>query len=602
MYSLDPRELIFRDVYRCLFRDFFLPTVKDSKSNLQLETIATQTETKTFGLKKSVSFAQDTEPNESEQNMDKSSTPLPPKDAPELLAWSSDPRRRPSVEPEKIALVHRKPSQTITTDLSPIQSGNTSLQRSSSIVSTCSLKSKSKFKTLRLYFYGRDLGNSGHIGVIDPYVLVKTIRHDKNEAKNFRTETIKNRTNPHWTTPVDIRYLSESETLEFIIYDEDIGKKDSVVNRISDVKISELLGEKGVNPLGYKPLRLTKGVLFVQALTDRDFKHDLIRITARAENLPKMDTFGKCDPFFEVIVYEGLETALKLYTSPVKKKTFNPQWDLIEIPKKRIFYSNESKARMIVKMYDYDKLSKPELVGKTDFFQFDLDAPLTLNLTNKGKNRGTLIFSQTTLQRSLVKNNSLLSISSEGDVNVLQLFFCAKNLPANERSKQSNYIQVFSETECVQIDEEGKTEVLNSANPEWLKPVTLIYRRKTDVIKIMVCDESIQSSTDELEISIEEIKNGQTNGYGYVEKELKEGGELWVMLVGDSDLRNPEKFIFSAVKIPKMDIFGKCDPYFQIFVVDQENDEDIQNPLKIYKSKIIKKSLSPKVCYRNCAL
>ena len=68
----------------------------------------------------------------------------------------------------------------------------------------------------------------------------------------------------------------------------------------------------------------------------------------------------------------------------------------------------------------------------------------------------------------------------------------------------------------IQVDEKGKTDtVKNTADPIWQKPITVIYRRKSDTLKIMLCDAVSSSSMDDIELSIQEVKNTETNNFGY---------------------------------------------------------------------------------------
>ena len=49
-------------------------------------------------------------------------------------------------------------------------------------------------------------------------------------------------------------------------------------------------------------------------------------------------------------------------------------------------------------------------------------------------------------------------------------------------------------------------------------------------------------------------------------------------------------FNASALDLPKMDLFGKADPYFTVTIIDKENDEDF---LMIYKSENLNGTQNP---------
>ena len=79
---------------------------------------------------------------------------------------------------------------------------------------------------------------------------------------------------------------------------------------------------------------------------------DCLHITVRAEELPKMDTVGRIDPYFR-IDYEGR----KVYRSPVIKDDPTPVWPRITILKSHF----TKKMKFTVK--DYDRFKKNEYVS-----------------------------------------------------------------------------------------------------------------------------------------------------------------------------------------------------------------------------------------------
>lgn len=153
--------------------------------------------------------------------------------------------------------------------------------------------------SLSLYLYARNLKNKG-FGTIDPYVIATNKNFKNVDPKKIRTETKDNTINPTWGQPIILDYGREDDVIEFRINDEDIGK-DDFVDKV-ECKIADLLSNAYLDSQNYQKFSLSKGSLSILAMTEFDLK-DVVKIHAQAFDLPKMDTFGKCDPFFELWVH-----------------------------------------------------------------------------------------------------------------------------------------------------------------------------------------------------------------------------------------------------------------------------------------------------------
>ena len=113
-----------------------------------------------------------------------------------------------------------------------------------------------------------------------------------------------------------------------------------------------------------------------------------IRFVASANNLPKMD-FGinaKADPYFKILIFddENVDKMISIYTSEIIKKNLAPKWDeaIVKFDKNRL---------LIVEIWDQDFGSKDDLIGKTVPFKLEellIAKKLNLVITKKEKRRG----------------------------------------------------------------------------------------------------------------------------------------------------------------------------------------------------------------------
>ena len=86
-----------------------------------------------------------------------------------------------------------------------------------------------------------------------------------------------------------------------------------------------------------------------------------------ARHLPKMDTFGSCDPFVILQIGESK------YETSVKKSSYSPDWN-------EIFLYTAQASQLIVELYDWNRASKNEKVvelktNANDYPQHDMGLP-----------------------------------------------------------------------------------------------------------------------------------------------------------------------------------------------------------------------------------
>ncbi|KAK7881095.1 hypothetical protein WMY93_032305 [Mugilogobius chulae] len=139
-----------------------------------------------------------------------------------------------------------------------------------------------------------------------------------------RTEQVQNCSSPSFSSRLRIQFHFESvQNLKFCVYDID--------NKTSDLKDDDFLGGAELT-LGHKsltrPLQLKK---------DKPAGKGSITICAeevkdnRAVSLELEDTFGKSDPFLEILTRRRREWILA-YRTEVVKNNLNPVWKKFTVP------------------------------------------------------------------------------------------------------------------------------------------------------------------------------------------------------------------------------------------------------------------------------
>ncbi|KAJ3448836.1 c2 calcium-dependent membrane targeting [Anaeramoeba flamelloides] len=130
----------------------------------------------------------------------------------------------------------------------------------------------------------------------------------------------------------------------------------------------------------------------------------------RAEHLPKMDTFGKADPFLEARFGGN-----KPIRTSVKKKTLNPVWnEELRIP---VFTPTLSNV-IELKLFDWEKKTKSnDLISSTYFrftdIQLEEMAPRWINFYGPPKSSMGTMFKKGQTEETVFKGRILIGINAE---------------------------------------------------------------------------------------------------------------------------------------------------------------------------------------------
>ncbi|VBB18647.1 hypothetical protein YASMINEVIRUS_1149 [Yasminevirus sp. GU-2018] len=248
----------------------------------------------------------------------------------------------------------------------------------------------------------------------DPFIAV-FMRNRANVDSKFteigRTEKLKNNANPDFATLISFAYnLQDMQELRFDIFDSDSDSSDLSKHDLvhsETITVADFL-KRGQGVATFTWTR--KGGKKQSSMTARYERgtnnNDSIKMTVSCKDLPKMDVFGKIDPFFVIKrLAEDGKTWLECFKSPVIKSNYTPVWEIDQSV--RTLCNGGVKAPVRIELYDWDSDGKNEFVGEAEVTFADLvkyrdtvDIPL-VDKTNpkKPKNHGTISFTNVVMTR-----------------------------------------------------------------------------------------------------------------------------------------------------------------------------------------------------------
>jgi hypothetical protein len=236
----------------------------------------------------------------------------------------------------------------------------------------------------------------------DPFAVAYIRNRNDRDSKwkeVGRTEAIKNDQNPKWKTTIKVPYcLHDMQELKFELYDSDSSSK----NLSKHDKITEF-----TTPLS-KLLTCAQGAVTFDwdksSLTARyesgTSNNDTIKMTVKCKGLPRMDVFGKGDPYFIIEKKsEDGQTYVKIFESTVIKNTKDPEWKINTSV--RALCNGAMQVPMRVSLYDWEKSSAHDLIGSCDVVFEDVvrdrNSSFELKHPSKKKGRGTISFNDVVL-------------------------------------------------------------------------------------------------------------------------------------------------------------------------------------------------------------
>jgi len=268
-----------------------------------------------------------------------------------------------------------------------------------------------------------DLPKSDYFSHSDPKVFVffeeRVFSQGIPESKWIlvgSTETLSNDRNPEFAKSFIFEYYFQYiQNLRFVVMDME-GKNDGFLTNefigYTEKTIGELLVNSKENKCTYDLIGTVPfGMRFKERkqiakdcriiITIEEVANTAVQAHFRisCKDLDKKDLIGKSDPYF--VISKQLESGdwTKVYTSKVKKLTLNPTWKNITIDIVK-FNSGNDKKMLRFEVYDWDRNSSPDYIGKFEANFETIKKERTFEIINDKKkakkkdykNSGTMTF------------------------------------------------------------------------------------------------------------------------------------------------------------------------------------------------------------------
>ncbi|KAL9655975.1 hypothetical protein ABK040_007596 [Willaertia magna] len=188
-----------------------------------------------------------------------------------------------------------------------------------------------------------------------------------------RTEIIKDSLNPTFNKSLLIDYkFEEIQSLTFKLFDidnlSDTPLDDDFLGELN-IKLSEIVSNKTItkNLMNHRRTILStttnqqSSVITIRC-EERTGKQDVIVLGLKGENLPKMDFFGKSDPYYIIEKQVNNNQWVEVSKSDVVMNDLNPNWKIETINIQRLCNGNDQLPLRIT-IYDWDKNSAHDYIG-----------------------------------------------------------------------------------------------------------------------------------------------------------------------------------------------------------------------------------------------
>ncbi|XP_059090239.1 copine-8-like [Tigriopus californicus] len=182
-----------------------------------------------------------------------------------------------------------------------------------------------------------------------------------------RTEVIKNNLSPEWQTKFIVNYsFEERQEVKFEVYDWDQDSRNlsahDFLGRCQTTlgQIVAASGHQFTAVLQDSPGRATSHIFITTE--ELGANKEVAYIQLAAENLDKMDFFGKSDPFF--VISKGFSNGrfVVVKKSEVIKKTLNPSWAQFSVPVRDLCNNNYERP-LKIDVYDWNASGKDDFIG-----------------------------------------------------------------------------------------------------------------------------------------------------------------------------------------------------------------------------------------------
>ena len=213
----------------------------------------------------------------------------------------------------------------------------------------------------------------------DPFIVVSL----KDEAKNLflhvgKTEIVWDNPNADFSRDIRLDYLFEQvQHVRLDIYDADeqqttdlsrhdyIGGAEFIVGDLVTANAQKLV--MAIKDKRGRKLKKVKGLQPTVTVRAQEIDDNLdevqLRFSARA--LPKMDTFGKIDPFFQMYRKTDDGQWASVYKSEHFASTYTPSWKAFKVETRRLCQGDMHRP-ILIRCWDWNRDAKPDYACLVD--------------------------------------------------------------------------------------------------------------------------------------------------------------------------------------------------------------------------------------------
>eukprot|EP00761_Pharyngomonas_kirbyi_P013694 gb/GECH01013723.1/.p1 GENE.gb/GECH01013723.1/~~gb/GECH01013723.1/.p1 ORF type:complete len:527 (+),score=120.13 gb/GECH01013723.1/:1-1581(+) len=295
--------------------------------------------------------------------------------------------------------------------------------------------------SIQLSLSCRDVKKMDYFSESDPLVCLMMFDQINNRWFEVgRTEMLKDQRNADFVKKIKLDYyFEEVQYLKFIVYDIDYDKgpldRNDLIGEVNST-VAEVVTAPNQN--FQRPIKhsgANHGTLIVRSEEINSENMGELILEMAATKLPKMDWFGKSDPYLLFLRANEDQSWSPAFKTEIIKNTLTPRWKPMRIPTTDIC-NNDFYRPIRIQCYDWNKRSEDELIGEV---QTDVDtllsngnSPWEKPLQNKKssrKNNGNLKF----LTASFKKIYSFYDYIAGGcEINlIVGVDFTASNGPVN---------------------------------------------------------------------------------------------------------------------------------------------------------------------------
>ncbi|XP_070575091.1 copine-5-like [Ptychodera flava] len=228
------------------------------------------------------------------------------------------------------------------------------------------------FVEVELSVSARKIRNRDLLSISDPMCIMYTKRPCSDVfVEHGRTESVKDDIDPDFVTKLKIDYFhKEKQILKFELYDKDSPSGDlrrhdylgHVICTLEDIVENKRIER----PIEYKTILDRKGggtlILSADEVGERN---DIVTLQFRAEDLDKMDWFGKADPYLVFYRTNPDKSTTIVHRTEILLKTLNPTWEPFRLPL-RTLCAEDFDSTIYISCWDWNQRTRDVCIGRCE--------------------------------------------------------------------------------------------------------------------------------------------------------------------------------------------------------------------------------------------